>query len=266
MFFPCCRRIFLKHARNFQKTVSSSWLQTNSSNQNPRAWQLFSAVCLERYPVITDELTPLESKFKTLMHLMEKENSLLSYHEKRLKDESIQAAKKYDDDDDETVRKTQYAVDLEDQWENEYNQFTPANRITDADRNNDTRSVNRKLDRKLIFIIKQKLGEKEFWVLPQGVRQESESMRQAAERVLQSFGGDKLKASFLGNAPCGFHKYKYPQSVKSHIGAKVFFYKASLKSGDIVSGADYRWVTKEELKEYLIPSYLEVLEDFILEL
>ena len=47
---------------------------------------------------------------------------------------------------------------------------------------------------------------------------------QAAERVLVSACGDGVEARFLGNAPCGFFKYKYNNkdpSPEQPVGAKV---------------------------------------------
>ena len=42
-----------------------------------------SAVCLERIPIITSELTPQETEFNELMLKLEKENSCMSDHELR---------------------------------------------------------------------------------------------------------------------------------------------------------------------------------------
>jgi hypothetical protein len=48
---------------------------------------------------------------------------------------------------------------------------------------------------------------------------------QAAERVLSSVCGNQLNALFLGNAPYGYLKYKFPESVRQRdgvVGAKVY--------------------------------------------
>jgi hypothetical protein len=54
---------------------------------------------------------------------------------------------------------------------------------TDADKNNDLKSTERKLDRKLILLVKQTYGSKQFWELPRGLRQEGENMRQVCVQV-----------------------------------------------------------------------------------
>ena len=46
-------------------------------------WQLVSAVCLERYPVISAEPNDLEKRYADLLHKTEFENSLESDHELR---------------------------------------------------------------------------------------------------------------------------------------------------------------------------------------
>ena len=47
---------------------------------------------------------------------------------------------------------------------------------------------------------------------------------QAAEEALRELCGDKLDAAYMGNAPCGFYKYKFPKTVAEEagvVGAKV---------------------------------------------
>ncbi len=192
-----------------------------------------------------------------------------------------------EDNESEVLGKT--AMELEDSWEAELQSFEPASRltgnlilyilntftlliavifsssfvdgsnvfllifITDADKNNDAKSPERKLDRKLVLLVKQKLGDKQHWILPQGARKDNETMRQVhyvnvneirnfehllsrykmnnlfkflqcAERSLSELCGNTFAVSFMGNAPCGFYKYKYPQKVRSShgfVGAKV---------------------------------------------
>ncbi|CAK6443862.1 unnamed protein product [Pipistrellus nathusii] len=79
-----------------------------------------------------------------------------------------------------------------------------------------------------------------------------------------------MKAKFLGNAPCGPYKFKFPQTVRteSSLGAKVFF-KALLLTGDF-SQAEKKgrrmWVSEEELGDYLQPKYLAQVRRFLLDL
>lgn len=53
------------------------------------------------------------------------------------------------------------------------------------------------------------------------------------------------------------------------MGAKVFFFKAFLQSGDLSQTElkkDYLWVTKDELGDYLKPEYLKKVNGFLLDL
>jgi len=54
--------------------------------------------------------------------------------------------------------------------------------ISEADAKNDLTSVDRKLDKKLVLLVNQKLGDKNYWVMPQRPRKEGESMRQVGAK------------------------------------------------------------------------------------
>ena len=47
----------------------------------PGQWQLVSAVCIQRPPIITPKLTSLQRKYSDLLMKMEVESSILSNHE-----------------------------------------------------------------------------------------------------------------------------------------------------------------------------------------
>lgn len=83
--------------------------------------------------------------------------------------------------------------------------------------------------------------------------------------------GDHVQAKILGNAPSGIYKYKFPRAIRTedNLGAKVFFFKAFLQSGDLSQTElrkDYLWVTKDELGDYLKPEYLKKVNGFLLDL
>jgi hypothetical protein len=66
------------------------------------------------------------------------------------------------------------------------------------------------------------------------VREDGESMREAAARALSERCGAELagRALLLGNAPASFYKYKYPrhyQAKRGAAGAKVFIFKGYLQ-------------------------------------
>nr|XP_056722077.1 39S ribosomal protein L46, mitochondrial [Euleptes europaea] len=236
-----------------------------SSSAAPAAagsrWRLLGALCLQRPPRVTQAATPFEEDMAELVEQMDMEKSLYSDHEIRCleEEERLQRRKeKYEDDDG--GKEIMLAQDLEDAWEQKLRKFSPAPRITDADRDGDPTSLNRKLDRNLLLLVKQKVGNKEIWLLPQAEWQDGETLRATAQRALVALTGSHWETKFLGNAPCGFYKYKFPRVVQTEasVGAKVFFFKALLQQGQppVPKGKlDHVWVSKEELADYLKPEY-----------
>ncbi|KAM8958182.1 large ribosomal subunit protein mL46 [Lycaon pictus] len=242
-----------------------------SSSGSP--WRLLGALCLQRPPLVSKPLTPLQEEMAALFQQIEVERSMYSDHELRALDEARRLAKKkadlYDEEDDE--QDILLVQDLEEVWEQKFLQFKPGARITEADKKNDRTSLQRKLDRNLVLLVKEKLGDQDVWMLPQAEWQPGETLRGTAERTLATLSENNLEARFLGNAPCGHYKFKFPQALRteSSLGAKVFFFKALLLTGDFsrTSKKDHHvWVCKEELGDYLKPKYLTQVRRFLLDL
>ncbi|XP_072421241.1 large ribosomal subunit protein mL46 isoform X1 [Chiloscyllium punctatum] len=242
-----------------------------SPNQVP-GWQCCGAVCLQRAAVLSREMNPMESAFAQLLGQVELEKSVYSDHELRVFEDEEKLrwtqADDYDSEEEEDVGQDLVtAQDQEDMWEQKFRKFRAAERIQEADEKNDRSTLNRQLDKKLILLVKEKVGDEEIWLLPQSEWKPGETMRQTAERALSTVSGNELHAVFLGNAPAGFYKYKYPKDLRnsSIVGAKVFFFKALLMNGDLKTRrkGDYVWVTKSELKDYLKPKYLQQVNRFI---
>ncbi|KAL8197568.1 UNVERIFIED_CONTAM: hypothetical protein K2H54_032941 [Gekko kuhli] len=217
-------------------------------------------------------MSRLEKEMAELVEQMDLEKSLYSDHEIRClaEEERLQRKKeKYDDDDG--GKEIVLAQDLEDAWEQKLHKFSPAPRITDADKDDDRTSLNRKLDQNLLLLVKQKVGNQEIWLLPQAEWQAGETLRATAERVLAELSGRHWEAKFLGNAPCGFYKYKFPRVVQTDtgVGAKVFFFKALLQHSQLPlpkGKLDHVWVSKEELVDYLKPEYHSQVSQFLVDL
>ncbi|KAB1257057.1 39S ribosomal protein L46; mitochondrial [Camelus dromedarius] len=241
-----------------------------SSSGSP--WRLMGALCLQRPPLVSKPLTPLQEEMAALLQQIEIERSLYSDHELRALDEAQQLEKRKSDlYEEEDERNILLAQDLEDMWEQKFLQFKPGARITEADEKNDQTSLHRKLDRNLILLIKEKLGDQDLWMLPQAEWQPGETLRQTAERSLANLSENNMEAKFLGNAPCGHYKFKFPQAVRteSSLGAKIFFFKALLLTGDFSQAGKkghHVWVSKEELDDYLKPKYLAQVKRFLLDL
>ncbi|XP_034416258.1 39S ribosomal protein L46, mitochondrial isoform X2 [Cyclopterus lumpus] len=261
--------------RLFSSTsVCRATLQThNVIERAPSPWTLMAAVCLQRLPVISADCSPIEQQFRQMMHQMEQEKSLLSDHELQLLEDAERMSRKQADDydsdreDDHGDQEIVLAQDLEDSWEQKMKSFQPALRVT-ADADQDLTSSERCLADSLVLLAEQQVGGEPLWLLPQARWQEGETLRQTAERALASLPAG-LKATFLGNAPCGVYKFKLPQAARteSTVGTKVFFFKAVLSDcggPPAGPGGPLLWAKKGELRRYLKPAYMTKVDRFVL--
>lgn len=208
------------------------------------------------------------------MAQIEFEQSLRSDFEMREQKDRIiadlQQKGKLEVDMDQAVQQT--AQDLKDAWKEELSQFQLNDRQTEADRRKDTASLSRRLEDTLVLLVEHKLGNESHMLLPQGKRTGGETMRQTAERVLREHCGDQMQVTFYGNAPCGFYKYKYPKTERADgsVGAKVFFYRSALQSGNVAAATDkeirpnFAWLEKTELAAKLKPAYAASVTQLIL--
>lgn len=169
--------------------------------------------------------------------------------------------------DGDVAQKT--AMDLRDAWETELNKFQAAPRITDADKQNNLKSTDRKLDHSLTLMVEHEIGAQKKFILPQGKIQANETLYDAAQRIITEFCGNQIETIIYGRAPCGFYKYKYPNEVRTGtIGAKIFFYRAIVKSGEIdkKQTTNFEWLDKTELftKIDQYKNYKKSLSKFII--
>ncbi|XP_004763839.1 39S ribosomal protein L46, mitochondrial isoform X1 [Mustela putorius furo] len=188
-------------------------------------WRLLGAVCLQRPPLVSKPLTPLQEEMAALLQQIEVERSLYSDHELRALDEAQQLAKKkadlYDEEGDEqNVLLTQ---DMEDAWEQKFLQFKPGARITEADKKNDRTSLHRKLDRNLVLLVKEKLGDQDVWMLPQAEWQPGETLRGTAERTLATLSARILTPLKVQTASVPPHHPGSPQSAWLTVDARGMF-------------------------------------------
>lgn len=239
--------------RHLRTLESQSIAVARFSSMAKEQWDLASAVCLERKPVLTKDLNELETMYEKAIQRVEFECSHKSDHEiRKIKDliytEELKRGGKDLESDQITL---QTAQEFEDNCDEELKKFEFAPRITEEDSKGDKTSTNRKLSNSLLLTVKKEFGRTSHWILPQGTRQEGETMRQAAERVLSESCGDNMQTKFLGNAPCGFYKYKYPKSARktAAVGMKIFFFKAQLLNGNVSKTIcpDFQWLAQDEL-------------------
>ncbi|KAK3248496.1 hypothetical protein CYMTET_42039 [Cymbomonas tetramitiformis] len=144
--------------------------------------------------------------------------------------------------------------------------FEPAPRTTAADAANDTKSLDRALDKRLYLFVRHKQGH---WHFPHTSHNPGETMRQTAERALSEYwAGDGEDAYFIGNAPSAHHPFE-EDTAGAVPGDTAFFYRASyladefdMERSDVAR--EYQWLTKEEVVSQVACSKLQTLfKDFL---
>ncbi|KAK9296885.1 hypothetical protein QLX08_009276 [Tetragonisca angustula] len=183
-------------------------------------WDLLSAVCLERHPVITKSMLDIETRFHDMLQQVELENSMISDFEMQ----------KQNNKNRKTVQ------DLEDSWKEEFTNFKFAERISKNEEDNAVVSLRRKLDKNLVLLVEQKIGDSNFWIPPQSIRKHRETMIQTAHRTIQELCGNNIKVKFY----------------------------AKYVSGDISPDIKHCWLDREELKKNLHPDLHKSLVKFLL--
>ncbi|XP_059634270.1 uncharacterized protein LOC132276716 [Cornus florida] len=148
--------------------------------------------------------------------------------------------------------------------------YVPAPRVTEADKTNDRRSLNRALDRRLYLIIYGKaygtLDGKPVWHFPEKIYESEETLRKCAESALKSVIGDLSHTYFVGNAPMGHMVIQPTENAQDVPSFKRFFFKSQVIATNKVpigKCEDYVWVTKDELMEYF-PEQAEYLNKMII--
>ncbi|KAH9892932.1 39S mitochondrial ribosomal protein L46-domain-containing protein [Xylariomycetidae sp. FL2044] len=145
----------------------------------------------------------------------------------------------------------------------------PMERITEADKTNNIRRLDRKLDRTLYFIVKGNDGK---WQFPSEDVPTDEHLHQTAARALESAAGVNMNTWIVGRVPVA-HLVTQPVfddelSLKQR-GEKVFFLKGRIMAGQAnlennkFGLRDFNWLTKEELKEKLDGEYFHAVRNMM---
>ncbi|KAL7626916.1 hypothetical protein AAE478_003690 [Parahypoxylon ruwenzoriense] len=145
----------------------------------------------------------------------------------------------------------------------------PMDRITEADKKNDIRRLDRKLDRTLYLIVQGSDGK---WQFPSDDVPTDEHLHETAARVLKSAAGVNMNTWIVGRVPVA-HIVTQPEfnedtSLKQR-GEKTFFLKGRILAGqaDLKKNEfgleDFNWLTKEELKEKLPKEYFHSVRNMM---
>lgn len=145
----------------------------------------------------------------------------------------------------------------------------PMERITEADKTNDIRRLDRKLDRTLYLLVRGSDGK---WQFPSGDVPTDEYLHETAARVLEAAAGVNMNTWLVGRVPVA-HIVTQPEfnedsSIKQR-GEKVFFLKGRIMAGQAnlkgnkLGLEDFNWLTKEELKKRLPYEYFHPLRNMM---
>ena len=212
----------------------------------------------------------IEARFQETLKQIEFENSLLSDFEIEMKKELDQKQKQKSarmlTDDDTDIVSNQTKQDFLDSSEQELMKFKFAPRTSEAEENSRSLSLKDKLDKHLVLLVEQRVGNADLWIPPQSVRKQRETMIHTAYRTVQELCGDNIKVKFYGSAPIGFYKYKYPKDIrdKGRDGAKIFYFLAKYISGEISPDVKHCWLDREALKNTVHPNIYKSLSQFLL--
>ncbi|XP_027933281.1 54S ribosomal protein L17, mitochondrial-like isoform X1 [Vigna unguiculata] len=143
---------------------------------------LVASVLFERLPVVIPKIDPVVYAFQEFSFRWRQQ------YQRRYPEEFL--------DKSDARGKGDYQID-----------YVPAPRFTEADKNNDKRSLQRALDRRLYLLIYGNAhgapSAKPVWHFPEKVYESEDTMRKCAESALESIIGDLSNTYFVGNAPMG---------------------------------------------------------------
>lgn len=138
----------------------------------------------------------------------------------------------------------------------------PNSRITDADKTNDIKSLERKLARTLYLLTKdEKLG----WKLPSFALIPESPLHQVAEAGVKNLNDSKINAWTVARSPAAVIKYKSGQIVDSSEDTDGLVREYVIKS-NIISGAfeqkniEFAWLTREEIENLVSKEYFKASE------
>ncbi|KAI1816803.1 39S mitochondrial ribosomal protein L46-domain-containing protein [Poronia punctata] len=145
----------------------------------------------------------------------------------------------------------------------------PMDRITEADKTNDIRRLDRKLDQSLYLIVQRSDG---FWQFPTEDVPTDEHLHETAARALELSAGANMNTWMVGRVPVAHYvrqpKYAEDSSLVQR-GEKVFFHKGRILDGqaDLTNNKmglkDFNWLTRDELRTKLEGPYFRAVKNMM---
>lgn len=217
-------------------------------------WRLAASAVLERYPVVIPEPDPFESEYQIGRFLDQQSKARPAPLEWFLTEKDRLLGNKTPTLDDPRAE-----------------MYEPAPRITEADKTNDVRSLNRALDQRLYFVVKRTPGAA-HWQFPQVLATDPQvSMRDYTKKALHSVvpAVARPEVHYISFVPtCHLEHVFSPQYQAKHdvYGIKIFFYRIMLVKGDIkaiTQATDYNWATEKELETLFSADYYKAIKPLL---
>ncbi|KAH8653584.1 39S mitochondrial ribosomal protein L46-domain-containing protein [Xylariales sp. PMI_506] len=145
----------------------------------------------------------------------------------------------------------------------------PMPRTTEADKTNDVRRLDRKLDQTLYLLVKTANGK---WTFPVDDIPTSENLHEAASRVLESAAGVNMNTWLVGRVPVAHYvtKPEFDEKTKTTPAVeKTFFLKGRIMAGQAnladnkLGYSDFNWLTKDEIAEKLPEAYFRAVRNMM---
>ncbi|TDZ29396.1 54S ribosomal protein L17 [Colletotrichum spinosum] len=144
-------------------------------------------------------------------------------------------------------------------------------RVGEADATADVTRLDRAMDRTLYLVVKKGDGR---WEFPAAGMSTSENLHEAAQRILEQSAGVNMNTWLVGRAPVAHHVTQPVVGADGKVerrGEKTFFLKWRIMAGqaDISANAhgykEFKWLTREELKETVAPGYFRSIRNMLAE-
>lgn len=222
--------------------------------QFKNGWRLASAAVLERYPVVTPDVDPFEQEYVEGRFLEQQKHA------------RPMPARFFLTEKDVAEGKTEPSFE-----DPQADQYVPAPRVTEADRTNDIKSLERALPERLYFVVSRS-DKTDKMTFPQVlVKDDDVKMAHLAENAFKSvtMAASRPKVHFMSFSPACHLEHVYPpkyQEKQDVYGIKIFFYRAMLMSGEIEgvrNAIDYAWARDCELPKLLGDEYYSAIKPIL---
>ncbi|KAF7311661.1 50S ribosomal subunit L30 [Mycena kentingensis (nom. inval.)] len=257
-----------------------SLLSRSLATEAPRSHSkptLYSAVILNRAPILTPSPTPFENAFYAYQQRIRralhnpfpsefyfKPGTLLEarFNNEERSRERVAWGPTYTKVDEATLAAEKATLEqMEMQEQSDENKLMP--RVHPSDAARDYHSLDRKGRRNIYLLLKRMENEQVVWEFPWGLPRRDELLHQAAQRELYANCGDKMDTWIVARKPIGMHRPPPPEAGPENI---TFFFKANIMAGQIrpaQSIADFGWLTKQEIEKRVAPQYWESVKDML---